>query len=274
MVELNAPPSSNRFWPTMKPDEAAHKNAQASPNSAGSPTRPVGFVWPRLPSISSKEMFCRRASYSIPERSRSVKNGPGSKPLIVTLYLATCRAMPAQKAVRPARAPLLMPRLGIGDFTEPEVMLTMRPNLRSHMPSTTALISMIGVSMLALTAFCQSSTDHSRKSPCGGPPQLLTRMSGLGQAASAAARPASVEMSPGTAVTLALVSLRISSAVCSRVSLVRAVIVNSTPARPSDIAQARPNPLLAAQTSALRPRIRKSNMSVLRRDKHPRDGLS
>ena len=104
-----------------------------------------------------------------------------------------------------------MPRLGIGDFTEPEVMLTMRPNLRSHMPSTIALISMIGVSMLALTAFCQSSTDHSRKSPCGGPPQLLTRMSGLGQAASAAARPASVEMSPGTAVTLAPVSLRISS---------------------------------------------------------------
>jgi len=35
----------------------------------------------------------------MPERSRSVKNRPGSKPLIVTLYLATCRAMPAQKAV-------------------------------------------------------------------------------------------------------------------------------------------------------------------------------
>src|SRR5882672_60671 len=78
--------------------------------------------------------------------------------------------MPAQNAVRPARAPLLMPRLAIGDFTEPEVMLTMRPNLRSHMPSTVTLINMIGVSMLALTAFCQSSTDHSRKSPCGGPP--------------------------------------------------------------------------------------------------------
>src|SRR5205823_10674726 len=134
-------------------------------------------------------------------------------------------------------------------------------NLRAHMPSTTALISMIGVSMLALTAFCQSSTDHSRKSPCGGPPQLLTRMSGLGLAARAAARPASVEMSPGTAVTLAPVSLRISSAVCSRVSAVRAVIVSSTPARPSDIAQARPNPLLAAQTRALRPRILKSNMA-------------
>src|ERR1700756_3567929 len=245
----------------MKPDEAAHKKAQASPNSAGSPPRPVGFDWTSLGNISSKEMFCRRASYSMPERKRSVRNGPGNRPLIVTLYLATCRAIPAQNAVRPARAPLLMPRLAIGDLTEPEVMLTMRPNLRSHIPSTTALISMIGVSMLALTAFCQSSTDHSRKSPCGGPPQLLTRMSGFGQAARAATRPASVEMSPGTAVTLAPVSLRISCAVCSRVSAVRAVIVNSTPARPNDIAQALPKPLLAAQTIAFRPRIFRSNMA-------------
>src|SRR3954471_7736127 len=122
----------------------------------------------------------------MPERSRSVRNGPGSSPLIVTLYLATWRASPAEKAVSPARAPFDIPRLGIGDFTEPEVMLTMRPNLRSHMPSTVALISMIGVSMFALTAFCQSSTDHSRKSLGVGPPQLLTRMSGSGQAASAA----------------------------------------------------------------------------------------
>src|SRR6202048_5360885 len=148
-------------------------------------------------------MFCRRASYSIPERSRSVRKGPGSRPLIVTLYLATCRAMPAQNAVRPARAPLLMPRLAIGDFTEPEVMLTMRPNLRSHMPSMVALINMIGVSMLALTAFCQSSTDHSRKSPCGGPPQLLTRISGLGQAARGAGGPASGGMVAGPHPTLA-----------------------------------------------------------------------
>ena len=77
--------------------------------------------------------------------------------MIVTLCFATWRASPAQKPVSPARAPFDMPRLGIGDFTEPEVMLTMRPNLRAHMPSTVALISMIGVIMLPLTAFCQSS---------------------------------------------------------------------------------------------------------------------
>ena len=43
IVELNAPPSSSRFWPTMKPEQAAHRKAQASPNSFGSPTRPAGF---------------------------------------------------------------------------------------------------------------------------------------------------------------------------------------------------------------------------------------
>src|SRR5205085_1734160 len=51
-----APPSS-RFCPTINPDEAAHRKAQASPNSLGSPTRPVGFVAPRFPNISSNEIF-------------------------------------------------------------------------------------------------------------------------------------------------------------------------------------------------------------------------
>src|ERR1700756_2617683 len=203
IVELKAPPSSSRFCPTMNPDEAAHRKAQASPNSAGSPTRPAGTLAERSARSSSKVLFERFASNSMPERSRSVRNGPGSRLLIVTLCRATCRASPATNPVRPARAPLLMPRIGIGDLTEDEVMLTMRPNLRAHMPSTVALISMIGVSMLALTAFCQSSTVHSRKSPCGGPPALLIRMSGSGQAASAAVRPASVVMSPATGVTLA-----------------------------------------------------------------------
>src|SRR3954451_17305072 len=68
IVELNAPPSSSRFWPTIKPELAAHRKAQASPNSFGSPTRPVGFVAERRASISSNEMFWRRASNSIPER--------------------------------------------------------------------------------------------------------------------------------------------------------------------------------------------------------------
>src|SRR5205085_2301906 len=183
--------------------------------AAGMPSQPrFGLIYCDSLSFATNRYLRHLPPFSSPPHPIVELKAPPSS----SRYWPTCRASPAQKAVSPARAPLLMPRLGIGDFTEPEVMLTMRPNLRSHMPSTTALISMIGVSMLALTAFCQSSTDHSRKSPCGGPPQLLTRMSGLGLAARAAARPASVEMSPGTAVTLAPVSLRISSAVCSRVS--------------------------------------------------------
>src|ERR1700739_696752 len=55
----------------MKPDEALHRKAQASPNSAGSPTRPVGFDWPRLASISSNETVCRRWSYSMPDLRRA-----------------------------------------------------------------------------------------------------------------------------------------------------------------------------------------------------------
>ena len=49
---------------------------------------------------------------------------------MITLCLAICRARPATKPVSPARAPLLMPSSGIGDFTDADVMLTMRPNLR------------------------------------------------------------------------------------------------------------------------------------------------
>ena len=117
--------------------------------------------------------------------------------LITTLCFATCRARPATKPVRPARAPLLMPSSGIGDTTEAEVMLTIRPNFRSIMPSITALMRKIGASMLPSTAAIHMSRSHSRKSPRGGPPLLLIRISGAGHAASAAARPASVVILPG-----------------------------------------------------------------------------
>ena len=66
------------------------------------------------------------------------------------------------------------------------------------MPSTVALMSSIGVSMLASSARIQASRSQSRKSPGGGPPALLTRMSGSGHAASAAARPSGVVMSHAT----------------------------------------------------------------------------
>ena len=137
-------------------------------------------------------------------------------------------------------------------------MLTMRPKPRSIMPSTVALMSSIGASMFASRALIQISRSQSRKSPGGGPPALLTRMSGFGHASSAAARPSGVAISPTTTRTLAPVSRRISSAVASRVSRVRAVIVTETPSRARLMAHALPRPLLAAQTSALRPLIPRS----------------
>ena len=182
---------------------------------------------------------------------------------MVTLLITVLRDRPATKPVRPARAPLERPRISIGAFTAAEVMLTMRPNLRAIMPSTVALISSIGVSMLASIALIQSSRVQLRKSPGGGPPALLIRMSGSGQAFSAASRPAGVVMSPATSVTVTPgLALRISSAVFFSASAPRAVSVTCTPSLASAMAQARPRPLLDAQTMARRPLIPRSTVSL------------
>src|SRR4029450_1524125 len=102
---------------------------------------------------------------------------------------------------------------------------------------------------------------QSRKSPGGGPPALLTRMSGCGHAARAALRPSLVVMSDATHATLRPAIAPISSAVRFTAPSVRATIVTSTPARASASAQPRPNPLLAAQTSARRPAMPRSMAS-------------
>ena len=182
---------------------------------------------------------------------------------MVTLLITVLRAIPATKPVRPERAPLDRPSTSIGAFTAAEVMLTMRPNLRAIMPSTVALISSIGVSMLASMALIQSSRVQLRKSPGGGPPALLIRISGSGQAFSAASRPAGVVMSPATSVTVTPgLNLRISAAVFASASAPRAVNVTCTPSAASAIAQARPKPLLDAHTMARRPLIPRSTVSL------------
>ncbi len=127
-----------------------------------------------------------------------MSNDPGSRLLIVTLCAATLRATPATKPVRPERAPFDSPRTSIGAFTADDVMLTMRPKRRAIIPSTVALISSIGVSMFASSAQSHAARSQSRKSPGGGPPALLIRMSGAPQVASAAVRPSGVVMSQAT----------------------------------------------------------------------------
>src|SRR5437899_4195584 len=179
--------------------------------------------------------------------------------------------------VSPARAPFERPRTSMGDFTETDVMLTIRPKRRAIIPSTVALIRKIGVSMLASSARSHASRSHSRKSPGGGPPALFTRMSGLGHACSSAVRTASVVTSPATVVTRTPVASRISFAVASRASLVRAFIVMFTPSRASDMAQPLPSPLLAAQTIAFLPLIPRSMVVSLlleaRQRERPADRL-
>jgi hypothetical protein len=133
-----------------------------------------------------------------------------------------------------------------------------RPNPRAIMPSTVARIISIGASIIASSASIQVSRVQVRKSPGIGPSALLRRMSGSGHAASAAARPASVTISPVTAVTRTPVASRISCAARSSTSRVRATIVTSTPSRATAMAAALPSPRLAPQRSAFLPRMPRS----------------
>ena len=141
-------------------------------------------------------------------RSRSVSKAPGRMLLMVTLLAATVRATPARNAVRPARAPDDRSRPASGIFTEPEVMLTMRPNLRWLIGSITFWISSTATIMLAMTPSIICCRVSSRKSRNGGPALLLTRMSGAGQAASSAFWPSGVATSAATAMILAPVAWR------------------------------------------------------------------
>ena len=148
----------------------------------------------------------------------------------------------------------------MGALTALLVMLTMRPKPRWAMPSTVALISSMGVSMLASMALSQASRSQSRKSPGGGPPALVTTMSkavpGPPATPKAAARPSGVVMSAATVSTVgALAGLpaqatRMADAASASVSAPRATITTLAPSAASAWAQPRPSPLLAPHTSA------------------------
>ncbi|CFP58369.1 Uncharacterised protein [Bordetella pertussis] len=154
-------------------------------------SRSASMLWPHACAATRIVLF-----------SLSVSNLPGRMLLMVTPRAAISeRARPAIKPVRPERAPLDRPSVLIGAFTAVEVMLTMRPKPRACMPSTVALISAMGVSMLASIALIQSSRSQSWYCPGGGPPALVTTMSKSGPgppgASSAACLPGSVIAGPG-----------------------------------------------------------------------------
>ena len=87
----------------------------------------------------------------------SVANTPGRRLLMVTLWRTVWRDRPATKPTRPSRALFESGISPCGDFTERELMLTMRPNLRSIMPSTTARIMAMGPSIIESMAAIHSS---------------------------------------------------------------------------------------------------------------------
>jgi len=190
--------------------------------------------------LTSREEFLANAARF--NFNRSVSKVPGSRLLIVTLCSAVERANPATKPVRPVRAPFDNASIATGAFTACDVTLTMRPNFRAIMPSSVALIRAIGASMLPSSALIQSSRSNFRKSPGGGPPALLTRISGAGQAAKMASRPSFVVTSAMTVLCRLPVADAISSAALSRTSPRRAAIKRVTPSRASAIALALPSP--------------------------------
>jgi hypothetical protein len=96
---------------------------------------------------------------------RSVACDPGRRLLMFTPFAATCRAVPATKPVSPVRAAFDRPSAGIGALTDCEVMLTTRPQPRSIMPGRIAVISAMGVSMLASSALMKSSRPQSDQRP-------------------------------------------------------------------------------------------------------------
>ena len=158
----------------------------------------------------------------------------------------------------PVRAVTESPKGLRGAFTMPDVMFTMRPNLRARIPGSTALIRKTGARRLASRAAIHSACPQSSRFPGGGPALLLTRISGSGQAVRRASRPSSVVTSALTAITDAPVCERISLAVSASRLGSRPLTTTMHPSRASESAHALPRPLDEAQTIALRPLTPKS----------------
>jgi len=125
-----------------------------------------------------------------------------------------------------------------GLLTMAEVMFTIRPKRRSTIPSITSRIKRSGAIRLASTAPIQSSRSHCWNRPGGGPPLLVTRMSGVGQASSRASRVSGSAMSPTTVDTVEPTSSRSAAAAASRRPGSRPLRTTWTPSWASERAHA------------------------------------
>ena len=83
-----------------------------------------------------------------------------------------------------------------------ERILIIRPNFLSFIPGKTNCINIADWVKFDLIADRKSSSLHSKKFPGGGPPLLLIKISGSGQASSSAFLVALSSIAPKTEVTL------------------------------------------------------------------------
>jgi len=183
---------------------------------------------------------------------------------MVTLLITVLRAMPATNPVRPRGAPLDNPSTSIGRLYRGGSDVDDAAELaRHHCRPPSALISSIGVSMLASIALIQSSrvqfAEIARRRAAGIVDQDIRIRARL-QRGLAAIRRGDVagdfrHRDTGTGFAYFGGGLRSASAP-------RAVSVTCTPSAASAMAQARPNPLLDAHTSARRPLIPRSTVSL------------
>ncbi len=104
--------------------------------------------------------------------------------------------------------------------------------------------------MFASRALIQSSEVNVRKSPAGGPPALLIRISGEAVTSSANDLPSTDVISAATVFTSTLEAFLIFCAATSSASCPRATKTILTPSSASASAHAKPKPLLPAQTKA------------------------
>src|SRR6056300_1115371 len=102
--------------------------------------------------------------------------------------------------------------------------------------------------MFAIQAFVQSSLFQSLKSPGGGPPALLTKISGSGQSSFSLLCSALIVISAQNSVTFTPYFSLNSFAVDNKTSLFLPLIIKSTPSSANAIAHPLPKPLLDAQT--------------------------
>src|SRR5438093_4444193 len=220
-----------------------HRNAHAAANSAGSPNRFMGARSAIRRRFSSEPARWRR---------RSVRIASGARQLTVIRSAASSSESDLARPVTAARSELESRRLAIGCRTEIEVMNTRRPwseLLRCGSAAWTRRTALINVRS---KAFSQASSGRVSNTPGGGPPALTTTMSraprrsiaSLTRASGSPAFERSRADEPAAPISSAAASIDFGS---------RELMNTAAPSAASASAQARPRPLLAAVTSALRP---------------------